>query len=436
MHKMMLKYPSMRDNKPGVGDFMASKDLARLPPVANDDRGKCISQSLTIEPRIMRQRSEATEMPVGGSRVNFGRKKFENITKSDIESVLKHEVIDWEKAPNDPIFQLTFPQFGMLSQSVVDDMEGLIAAKASRRTIRDTSTVRQSSFFPSESQYCHAYCTYCFRWAQFVGSEDLHFASNDAEKLVKYLHSQPDVTDLLLTGGDPMVLNSKQLGRYLDAAASVPHLISIRIGSKSLSYWPYKFVTDDDADDMLRLLERTVAKSDSTSTVNGNPNPQAGTADQARQRRRRSVDEHVARAGAAGPGAILHVCRARHWAAELLWVPLVRALDIYNRAIAANSGLAHTARGPSMSATPGKVHILGDANVGSERVLVLKFLQGRNPEWVGRPFFAKYSETAEWLDDLEPAFGEEKFFWDDELASMEGVGASSGQLFPRKARNE
>ena len=41
-------------------------------------------------------------------------------------------------------------------------------------------------------------------------------------------------------------------------------------------------------------------------------------------------------------------------------------------------------------------------------------LQGRNPEWVNRPFFAKYDENAIWLDDLKPAF-EDKFFFEDEL---------------------
>ena len=67
-------------------------------------------------------------------------------------------------------------------------------------------------FFPSEAQYCHSYCTYCFRWAQFVGSSDMQFPSNAAEELTDYLRTNPDVSDLLLTGGDPMVLNSKQLG--------------------------------------------------------------------------------------------------------------------------------------------------------------------------------------------------------------------------------
>jgi hypothetical protein len=46
-------------------------------------------------------------------------------------------------------------------------------------------------------------------------------------------------------------------------------------------------------------------------------------------------------------------------------------------------------------------------------VFALRFIQGRNPDWVQRPFFARYDEGATWLDELEPAFGERRFFFED-----------------------
>jgi len=52
--------------------------------------------------------------------------------------------------------------------------------------------------------------------------------------------------------------------------------------------------------------------------------------------------------------------------------------------------------------------------VNGERVLAMRFIQGRNPQWVQRPFFARYDDQATWLDHLRPAFGEEKFFFEDE----------------------
>ena len=58
-------------------------------------------------------------------------------------------------------------------------------------------------FFPAAGQTCHAYCTYCFRWAQFIGESDLQFAQADAESLFT-LGKHEEVSDVLFTGGDPM----------------------------------------------------------------------------------------------------------------------------------------------------------------------------------------------------------------------------------------
>ena len=99
-------------------------------------------------------------------------------------------------------------------------------------------------------------------------------------------------------------------------------------------------------------------------------------------------------------------------------LPLERCWEIYREAIQGVSGLARTVRGPSMSATPGKVRVLGLSEVQGEKVFVLDLLQGRNPDWVGRPFFAKYDATARWLDDLLPAFGESEFFYEAELRQI------------------
>jgi len=63
-----------------------------------------------------------------------------------------------------------------------------------------------------------------------------------------------------------------------------------------------------------------------------------------------------------------------------------------------------------MSATPGKVCVDGVAEVDGQRVFVLHLIQARQPELVGRPFFARYDPSATWLSDLRPAFAEQ-FPW-------------------------
>ncbi|MEU1072803.1 MULTISPECIES: hypothetical protein [unclassified Streptomyces] len=85
-------------------------------------------------------------------------------------------------------------------------------------------------------------------------------------------------------------------------------------------------------------------------------------------------------------------------------VPLARAVDIYHSAVRKVSGLARTARGPVMSATPGKVHLTGEASVQGERVFVCQFLQARDETMLGRPFFARWNAEATWFEQLRPAF--------------------------------
>ena len=71
-----------------------------------------------------------------------------------------------------------------------------------------------------------------------------------------------------------------------------------------------------------------------------------------------------------------------------------------------------------MSADPGKVEIQGVTEINGEKVFVLRFIQGRNPDWVQKPFFAKFDEHATWLPHLKPAFGAEKFFYEEDFADL------------------
>ena len=63
-------------------------------------------------------------------------------------------------------------------------------------------------------------------------------------------------------GGDPMVMSTSNLARYIEPLLGdeLVHVQNIRIGTKSLAYWPYRFTTDRDADDFLRLVERCVSR--------------------------------------------------------------------------------------------------------------------------------------------------------------------------------
>jgi hypothetical protein len=59
------------------------------------------------------------------------------------------------------------------------------------------------------------------------------------------------------------------------------------------------------------------------------------------------------------------------------------------------------------------VEVQGVTEIHGEEVFALRFLQARNPDWVGRPFFARFDPSATWLDQLHPAFSEPRFFFEE-----------------------
>lgn len=60
----------------------------------------------------------------------------------------------------------------------------------------------------------------------------------------------------------------------------------------------------------------------------------------------------------------------------------------------------------------GKVEVTGVEEILGHKAFVLRFLQCRDEDWIGRPFFAKYDPKAVWFDDLEPLPGME-LPWDE-----------------------
>jgi L-lysine 2,3-aminomutase len=292
-------------------------------------------------------------------------------------------------------------------------------------------------FFPSAGQTCHAYCTFCFRWPQFVGMEEMKFDAKETTELVSYLRGHKEVTDVLITGGDPMIMNTRSLAEFIEPllAPDLSHIQNIRIGTKSVAYWPQRFVTDRDADDLLRLFERVVA-SGRNMAIMGHYNH----AVELRQEIAQQAVKRIVGTGATlrmqGP-LIRHISEdpfswAELWQTgvrlgaipyymfverdtgprEYFSLPLARAHEIFQTAYQMVSGLARTVRGPSMSAFPGKVVIDGVATIGGEKVFALQFLQARNPDWVRKPFYAKFDPAATWMDQLKPAFGRERFFFE------------------------
>jgi KamA family protein len=382
-------------------------------------------------------------------------------------------LINWNNIPDDPMFKLTFPQKDMLVPDDYNKIKALISDNADKLEIKEAANeirlrlnphpagqvehnvpdvagekfygmqhkYRETVlFFPSQGQTCHAYCTFCFRWPQFVGMEDLKFASKEAELLVKYVRDNPEVTDVLFTGGDPLIMKTKHLETYIKPLldADLPNLKHIRIGSKALAYWPYRFITDDDAEDLLSLFEDVKRAGKHLAYMAHFNHPAELQGDAVAEaikrilktgaviRTQSPILKHINDSAdiwadmlkkQVSLGCIpYYMFIARNTGAQHYFsIPLVEAWRIFRETYQQVSGICRTVRGPSMSCLPGKVQILGVAEVKDEKVMTFRMIQGRDPDWAARPFFAKLDETAIWYTDLKPAFNEEKFFFTEEL---------------------
>jgi KamA family protein len=403
----------------------------------------------------------------------FAMKVVSTVLPFRVNEYVIEQLIDWSRVPDDPVFQLTFPQAGMLTDAHFTEVADLLRRDAGKAELdqavarirhelnphpagqRELNVPRLPNgeevtgiqhkyretllFFPSQGQTCHAYCSFCFRWAQFIGDKELRIATSEQRGLHAYLRQHRCVSDLLVTGGDPMVMKTRHLSDYLEPLLhrDFDHIQTIRLGTKALSFWPQRFVSDADSGALLDLLERLVAAGKHVALMAHFNHWRELETDVCEEAIRR-IRATGAQIRSQGP-LLAHIndepdAWARLWRTQVrlgvvpyymfverdtgahhyFKVPLVRAWEIYREAIQQVSGLSRTARGPSMSAGPGKVEVQGVADVAGERVFVLRFLQARNPDWVNRPFFAKFDPEATWLDDLQPAFGEDAFFFDAE----------------------
>lgn len=396
-----------------------------------------------------------------------------NVLPFKVNNYVTEELINWANVPADPIFVLTFPQRHLLRAEHYDAMAQAIRAGESKdelRKIADSIRLQLNPhpagqlehnvpmlndthlegiqhkyretvlFFPQHGQTCHAYCTFCFRWPQFVGMAEFKFAAKEAVALKEYVQLHREVTDLLFTGGDPMVMKARVLRQYVEPFLTgdrdTHSIQTIRIGTKVLGYWPHRFISDPDAEEMLALLRELVDAGYNVSIMaHFNHWVELETT---------AVREATARVRATGvqlftQSPVLKGINdsaevwARMWRTQVnmgmipyyMFLPrdtgakhffdvtLEEAWQIFTLAYQQVSGICRTVRGPSMSAGPGKIQVLGVKTILGSKVFVLTFLQGRNPAWVNRPFFAEYNPDASWLDDLKPAFGEGHFFFEE-----------------------
>lgn len=197
--------------------------------------------------------------------------------------------INWNEYERDSMYQLVFPQPGMMRKKVIEAYTAARTAQERHQVVEDYIKetnphdghqllnkpwiehedggieVLQGSqhkypqcqlIFDHTTQNCFAYCTYCFRHAQVRGDEDM-FIQNDVAQVHEYLRAHKEVTDILITGGDAGYIPVERLRQYVLPILEDPallHVRAVRLGSRMLTYQP-DLVLKPKYDEMLRLFD-------------------------------------------------------------------------------------------------------------------------------------------------------------------------------------
>ncbi len=419
---------------------------------------------------------DITQMQKVSEEIKFNIEVVGHVLPFKTNNYVIDNLIDWDNYENEPIYNLNFPRKGMLKPEHFNTIAKLLKSGAKKTEIKTAANeirltlnpqpdgqlehnvpelngvkltgiqhkYRETMlFFPTQGQTCHAYCTFCFRWPQFVGMGELKFAMKQSDLMIEYLKQHPDITDILFTGGDPLVMKTKVLESYINPLleADLPNLKTIRIGTKALAFCPQRFLTNPDGDDLLRLFEKVNNSKKILAIMAHFSHPKELETDDV-QKAIKKIRDSGAQIRSQSPVLRNINADAEIWkkmwrkqvdlgiipyymfiardtgAQHYFGIPLVKAWEIFKDAYSQVSGICRTVRGPSMSTDPGKIVISGISYLKDTKLIALKFIQGRNPGWIGRPFFAEYNDKAIWLGDLKPAFGKKEFFYEQEFKEL------------------
>lgn len=322
-------------------------------------------------------------------------------------------LIDWSD-PNDPIRQIVMPdvreleEFGRLDAS---DEASYTVVKGVEHKYRDTALLLVNNV-------CGAYCRFCFRKRLFT--EDNDETVRDLGEAIQYIRLHSEINNVLLSGGDPLVMSTGRLEQVIRQLREIDHVRIIRLGTKMPAFDPYRIINDASLLEMLRRYSTpqkkiyvmahfnhpreltdvaieglTLLQRAGAATVNQCPLIR-GINDDAEV-----IGELFNRLSFNGvPPYYVFICRPTAGNGPFM-VPVEESLAIIEKARQKVSGLARHAR-LCMSHRSGKIEVLGR----SGKHILFRYHRAVDPQDFGRLMVFESNPEACWLDDYTDAQGE------------------------------
>lgn len=322
-------------------------------------------------------------------------------------------LIDWSD-PNDSIRRIVIPGIDEL------DDYGRLDASDEHLYVKAPGLEHKYEFTALllVNDVCGGFCRFCFRKRLFMNESDE--TSRDVSEGLTYIRSHPEISNVLLTGGDPLLLSTKRLDQIFTELRSIEHVKIIRIGTKMPVFNPYRVLNDPSLLEMMRrhsledrriyvmvhfshpreLTDQAVhamALLHDSGVVSANQTPLL-----------RGVNDDPAvlaelfnRLSYCGIAPYyLFIGRPTKGNRPFL-VPVEKALEIFEQSRMNCSGLAKRAR-LVMSHSAGKIQILGR----SAEHVYMRYHRAADPDKKGRFLVLRSNPEALWFDDYDEVISE------------------------------
>jgi lysine 2,3-aminomutase len=315
-------------------------------------------------------------------------------------------LIDWND-PDDPIRRIVMPdlqeldEFGEMDAS---DEHSYTVRKGLEHKYGDTALLLVNNV-------CGAYCRFCFRKRLFTDGNDE--VTNDISDAVTYIEQHPEINNVLLSGGDPLIMSTGKLTKIIKQLRDISHVRIIRIGTKMTAFDPYRIINDPSLLEMLsqyslpdrkifvmahfnhpRELTEPALKGlqllQKAGAITCNQSPLIrGVNDKPE-----IIAELFGRLSFNGViPYYLFLCRPTA-GNEPYMVEVERGLEIFEEARRRLAGLAKQAR-LCMSHRTGKVEVVGKM----DNKIVFRYHRAPDPHDCGRVMIFDSDPKASWLDD-------------------------------------
>jgi len=322
-------------------------------------------------------------------------------------------LIDWSD-PDDPIRKLVIPNTGELKEYGrwdASDEDTNYVVPGCQHKYRTTALL-------IVSEVCGAYCRYCFRKRLF--RNDVKEAVTDVSPGLDYIAAHPEINNVLLTGGDSLMLGTPRLAAIIERLRAIPHVKIIRLGSKLPVFNPMRIYEDPDLLELIRKHSTPEKRIYVMAHINHpreiTPEAKRGF-DALHQAGAIIVNQTpILRGINDDAGVLAELLDKLSWAGVTPYyffvnrpvagnhdfvLPLERVYRLVEEAKARTSGLGKRVR-LSMSHTSGKIEILAIENGKA----YLKYHQSRDGEY-GKFMVLDCPPDATWFDDLP---GSERFW--------------------------